>query len=615
MQVRLIKSTTNNLYKLSVQISAGLRIAIRVPSRRLGMVGCKRVPSQVWRVTTLLSLAFMAVACGTGEAPEPTVAPVAELTPVSDASETSQSTPTPQAAAPPADVEVNPGKVAIMVGDMGNEQFDQIFGVGSGVKNFQRVVHGYLISDNEKREMVPGIAREWGLSADGLTWTFTVRKGVKWHDGSELTPEDVLWTLQHYFGPQAREYLSVDIARMATETSRIELSEPDTVALTSETPIVALATYLSEAGSSIFPVMPKRSKLGNEEESLAYNNNPIGAGSMKLVTHVPAYSMTFDRFDDFYYQPENGFPEDKRVKFQTMDMFMVPEESTRVAAIRSGEADISPISLSAQEQVKAGGGRVLFGEEGVFVNVKLLGCYDPQFPCHDKRVRQALDYAIDKELMRDRLWGPEVFQIKGWNVVTPSTIGYSPELNPRPFDPDKARQLLADAGYPGGQGFGKLIINTFPATSLPLQVEGAQLGAEFWRRELGLDVEVNAGDEVGIRDLERAEKLNGQVMWRDNEARIDAASSIVGNYGDPESYQRSHDNPEIYRLVQETDAVLDPDKRAEAYSKLYDRLREETYTINIGYLNIPWAVGPRILTWQPFPVETHISGLHTITLK
>jgi peptide/nickel transport system substrate-binding protein len=222
-------------------------------------------------------------------------------------------------------------------------------------------------------------------------------------------------------------------------------------------------------GPDLLHVMPKRAKVYDEEAAMAYDRNPIGAGLMSLEKHVAADVMKFQRFDDFYYQPDNGFPEDKRVNFQSLDLFLVPEEATRVAALRAGEADIVPVGVNAKEQVKAGGGRMVFGQEGVIVDIFMYGCYDPQFPCHDKRVRQALNYAFDKSVLRDELFGgPEVFQIKGWSVITPSTLGYTPELDPWPFDPDKARQLMADAGYPGGKGFGKLIVNTH--TSLSMRV-------------------------------------------------------------------------------------------------------------------------------------------------
>ncbi|HEU0020807.1 MAG TPA: ABC transporter substrate-binding protein, partial [Dehalococcoidia bacterium] len=392
---------------------------------------------------------------------------------------------------------------------------------------------------------------------------------------------------------------------------------PDEVSLTTKEPRTDFAFVVSDAGDLWYAVLPKRAELHDEEAEVAYDNNPIGAGFMKLVNHVPASMMSFERFGDYYYQPDNGFPEDKRVNFQLLDMFLVPEEATRVAAIRSGEADIAPASLATKDQVEAGGGRLVFGQEGVAVEAKLYGCYEPQFPCHDKRVRQALHYAIDKELIRDQLYGgPEAFQVKGWFSVTPTTIGYTPELDPWPFDPNKARQLLADAGYPGGQGFGKLILNTNPSTAMPFQVEAAQLAAEFWKRELGLVVEVRVGDASALSKMARAGELNGQLLWKDNESQVDPTIVIVNRYGDPESPTRLHDDPEIFRLVQqETFQILDPDKRAEATKKLLLRLRDESHLLGVGYANIPWGVGPRVLTWRPYPMAGYPSALHTITLK
>ncbi|HEU0021322.1 MAG TPA: ABC transporter substrate-binding protein [Dehalococcoidia bacterium] len=561
----------------------------------------------------------LAVACGGAPAATPPAAdgaPTAAPTPVI-ASDTASPTAAPQTAVPPAQPELNPGKLTIVVGDFGPERFDGTFlGGNPGGHNYGRILQGYLISTNETMEMVPGLASKWGFSADGLTWTFTLGQGGKFHDGSEVTLEDVFWSLQHTFGPQAVEYGASTAARLSRALDKIELSGPDEVSLTTREPLTELGFFVAESGPYWYTVMPRRATPHDPDAELAYDNNPIGAGFMRLVNHVPAYSMSFERFDDFYYQPKNGFPEDKRVNFETMDMLLVPEEATRVSALRAGEADIVPASIGAKQQVEAGGGRLLMGQEGIIINLKLEGCYETQYPCHDKRVRQALDYAIDKELIRDRLYGgPEVFQVKGWNAITPSTIGYTPGLDPRPFDPEQARQLLADAGYPGGVGFGKLIVNTWPSTAMPQQVEAAQLGADFWRKELGLDVEIRVGDSTGMQQLERTGGMNGQIYWRDNDTRKDPTSLIGGSFGDPEYPTRAHEDPELLQLVQETVQILDPDERAEAYKELALRLRDESYWLGIGYANIPWGVGPRVSTWQPYPLAQFPSALHTVTLK
>ncbi len=573
----------------------------------------KALPGLVPAVTILLLLAVACGAAATATPPASTAVPApttrAEPTP----------TVVPQATAAPAVRVVNPGKLTIMVGDLANEQFDNTFSNGQpGGFYYRRILHGFLISDNERKEMVPGIASQWDLSADGRAWTFTIRKGVKFHDGSELTSEDVVWSLQHTGGPQAAEYArNTTSLRLSRETDRIELGGPDKVIITTKQSSTWLAGSASEAGSSSIHVLPKRAQLYDAKAEAAYQSNPIGAGPLKLVKHVQASVMKFERFDDFYYQPKNGFPEDKRVNFQSLDMFLAPEEATRVAALRAGEADLVPASLATKSQVEAGGGRLVIGQEGLVVEARHRGCWDPKYPCHDKRVRQALDYAINKEVIRDKLYGgPQWFQVKGWYIVTPSTIGYSPELDPRPFDPTKARQLLADAGYPGGQGFGKLFVNTYPSAAMPLQPEAAQLAAEFWRRELGLDVEVRVGEVTGTTASFRAGELDGQILWREDETGVDALVSMSSRYSDPKSLTRTHEDPELYSLVQKALQTVDPIKRAEAQKQMYVRLREESYHIGIGYANIPWGVGPRVLTWRPYPLSTYpSSGIHTITLK
>jgi ABC-type transport system substrate-binding protein len=294
----------------------------------------------------------------------------------------------------------------------------------------------------------------------------------------------------------------------------------------------------------------------------------------------------------------------------------VPEEATRVAAIRAGEADIAPASLATKKQVEAGGGRLVFGPEGVYMYIRVIGCYRQELPCRDKKVRQALAYAFDKAIIRDKLFGgPEVFQVKGWSFVTPSAIGYSPEVAPFPFDPAKARQLLAEAGYPGGKGFGKLIVNTWVSTAMPFQPETAQLVADSWKRELGLDVEARVGDETALKKAFLTPELHGQILIRDNEARMDGSSSLRSSYATPDHAGRMHEDPELFKQSLEAIAVFDPDQRIAISNKVYKRLSEENYDISIGYTNIPWAVGPRVLAWQPFPLAFYPSNLHGITLK
>jgi ABC-type transport system substrate-binding protein len=201
-------------------------------------------------VTLLAIIVVLAVACGGAPAaPDPNTAPADEPTAAPGVGETSQPTATPQAMAPPAQAAVNPGEVTWMVGSFGNERFDYTFAAGTG-HDYARQIHGFLISsdvEGGKRVFVPGIASEWSLSDDGLTTTFTIREGVKFHDGTEVTAEDVLWTLQHIFGPQAKEY-GTSITNLLTPVlDRFEQTGPDQVSATFKVPSPDFFSEVSDA--------------------------------------------------------------------------------------------------------------------------------------------------------------------------------------------------------------------------------------------------------------------------------------------------------------------------------------------------------------------------------
>ena len=288
------------------------------------------------------------------------------------------------------------------------------------------------------------------------------------------------------------------------------------------------------------------------------------------------------------------------------------------------------MSQQAKPQVERGGGRIVYAGEGGYFRIMLMGCWTggeregmETYPCMDKRVRHALSYAIDKETMRDRLYGgPEAMEVEkgGWGAVTPSTIGYSRELDPFPFDPDKARDLLTEAGYknpdnPNGKDFGPLKINTWISALMVFLPESAELAAGMWRKELGIDTEVVVGEEVAVKRERSAGNLDGQVIWRDNETRVDATQIMGTTYGRRDYRARFHNSEDLFKLTEDTVAVFDDAKRPEALNQLYRQLYEEQYLIGIGTINIPWALGPDVADWQPFPVAFFPSSMHTLILK
>ncbi len=580
---------------------------------------------------------LLAVACGaaatatpaptagpTAAAPAPTRGagtPAAATATAAPAAGAATPTAMPKPTTAPAPGTISSGKLVFMIAGWGNERFTYNFAVGGG-NNFARFLQGYLVATNEKTELIPGIASKWEVSPDGKTWLFTIREGGKFHDGSNITAQDVWWTFMHYWGKDesgsAVERATQSSAQaLARTVGSVTLPQPNQVSMNFTQANAGFAgAYVSEAAGNWYGINPKRPKVHDTAQEEAYDKKPISSGPFAMTRHVPAEVMAFERFEDYYYQTKNGLPEDRRPKFKNLELRLVPEEATRVAAIRAGEADIAPASLATKKQVEAGNGRLVFGPEGLYVRVMLLGCYKPANPCYKKEVRQALDYAIDKNIIRDKLFGgPEVFQTKGWAHVTPSTIGYSKDLDVWPQDVAKAKQLLAQAGYPNGQGFGKLVVNTWVSTAMPFLPESAQLAADFWRKELGLDVEVKVGDEAALKRDTLTDALHGQVLWRDNEAGQDKTAVWLSSYGSPTHGARLHQTPDLFDLTGLALGVVEPVERQRQNNILAKRGRDESYELGIGYMNIPWAVGPRVVQWQPYPLAFFPSNIHGMVLK
>lgn len=554
----------------------------------------------------LVTALFLAVACGAAEKP---AAPAAA--PQKDA-QAAKATPARAAAAAPVaapkGAQVS-GKVTVMNAVWGNEKFEPRSALGEAL-GFARIVHAFLITSDETAAFLPGVATKWQLSPDGKTWTITVRKGVKFHNGEDLTVDDVVFTMRDTYGPVSiQEAGSPLVSAVAKDTAKVEALGPDTLQVVHNTPRPDFPFILGEQAQGNYgALIPQKyfEQVGRD----GYNKKPVGAGPFKFAKHLISEQMTYERFGD-YYNPERS------AKFQTLDMRLVPEVSTRVAALRAGEADLIEANLSVVKQVEAGGGRAIFAKESSYIWVYTPGCQKPELPCNKRDVRYALDYAIDKQTIMKELYGaPNGGAAKGFSYVTPSALGYSSALDPLPYDPQKAKELLARAGYPGGKGFRPFTIHTWQAGDVPFMPELAELVANYWRKNLGIEATVRVGDATTVKEIWFRHEIDGDFLVRPNETRWDGSSIGPTLYGDPKgrAYIGGGDTS-LTEAVKEALSVLDPAKRHEAVNKMYTKFFDAHYEIGVGFVNLPWGVGPRIATYQPWPLTPYLSAPWTITLK
>ena len=563
-------------------------------------------------VALLLTFGFL-IACGpTASAPadvEPAVPSAAEVPAGVPSQAEGVPTAAPAVAALPATEEIS-GTLTIMQAVWGNQLFDTR-DASAEVRRYGQLMHGFWIASNENVELIPGIAESWDLSDDGLTWTFVIREGVKFHDGTDLTIDDALFTMTDSFVPEA---FASKVSGFGRTRESIEITGPNTVQFTMTGVDTSVASVLAESfpSSNYGAIMPKAyfEEVGRD----GYNDVPIGAGAFQVTVFDRSEKMTLERFEDFYYQPANGFSEDRRSSFQTIELRLVPESATRASAMEAGQADIIEANLEVKKQVERGGGRILLGPEATYSIVRMNGCWDPELPCSDKRVRHALSLAIDKELIMRELYG-EAGHARGWDIVTPSSLGYSPELDPAPQDIPEAQRLLAEAGYPGGEGFPKLEIDTWVAGEMPFMPEFAQLIGDMIEENLGIETSVIVGESGAVKAAVRSRQREGHLFVRPNEARRDGGSSMKNAYGDFDAVDPTAKDPALRDIVLDALAIQDPALQQDAYSKMYLALREEQYAFGVGYVDLSWGVGPRVVHWNPWPMNSNPTAWWTIQLQ
>ena len=404
-------------------------------------------------VVLISAFAMIAAACGTDDTAGGTTATTAATT--TAATTTAGGTTATTAATTTATTEASPemmvDEIVIAVGSLGNEVLDPKFAPGDNAL-FLRLLYDPIIAwdfDAQDVSTETGIAESWTLSDDQTNLSLTIREGIQFHDGSDLTAEDVQFSLQRLFDDDATSSQLGLILSSIGDPANIR------VVGTHELEIDFVEggfTFFQNLGwfdtSSL--VVPKALIEANGEDAFAAN--PIGTGKYRFVERQAGVSITLEAVDDHFAGGS--------ARIQRIVLRLVPEESSRVAMLQTGEADIGAVGTENGERLDAEGFQLYQHDMG---DIELLyfptsGVFDyEESALADPLVREALSLAIDKE-------GINEFLFLGRGIPTGSftsqlSFGYE-ELDPTPYDPDRARELLAEAGYEDGlevvfQGFPK----------------------------------------------------------------------------------------------------------------------------------------------------------------
>jgi ABC-type transport system substrate-binding protein len=308
----------------------------------------------------------------------------------------------------------------------------------------QQIFDG-LVQFDQTLTIRPALAQLWKATRDGLVWTFTLRKGVKFHHGREVMADDVVYSLTRLLDARTKSgaadlFLTIRGAQefrsgKAKEIAGLTVLDPHTVQVTLTEATVPFVSLLAVGQAKILP------RDLAEQQGEAFGTQPTGTGPFKFVRWERGREIVLAANADYF----DGPPRLARVVYR---IFPGEQADVMYQEFRSGSLEDAPVPSQDYRQIIASQ-RYLYVKRPMF-NLRHYGFNTRVKPLDDRRVRQALIHAIDREGLIAEIFLGRHALARG--ILPPGTLGYNPKLRGHPHDPERARELLAEAGYPGGRG-------------------------------------------------------------------------------------------------------------------------------------------------------------------
>jgi ABC-type transport system substrate-binding protein len=364
------------------------------------------------------------------------------------------------------------GTLRVAEQDFSYESFDQIF----YTTFWGWSVFDPLISVDKNANFIPCVADSYSVSADGLTWTFKIHKGITFSNGDPLTAADVKFSINRFSSNVSSNPWSAYLRKNFKSDAVVD---EYTYTYTCNTPEPPLAIPFSNV-----LIIPKNyvEKLGQDN----FRANPVGSGPYKLTKLVSRTSMTLEARPDYWGQV---------APWKTVISYMVPEESTRIAMMKSGDVDvafqITPDRLIAMKNLGYQLKEVGLATLG---NISFLQTWQTEAPTKDIRVRQAMSYSVNRQEMCDTFYKGLAVPGGRWQMQT-GVYGWDPSWQPDVYDVAKAKQLLADAGYPNN--FKDPVIKIYAQA---YHMDMCQMLVGYWNK-VGIQTKLITLDSLGYSKL------------------------------------------------------------------------------------------------------------------
>ena len=486
--------------------------------------------------------------------------------------------------------------VTVAMPSLGGETFLNWNG-GSGRKFYLDTIYDYLVYiDPDSQQLLPGLAESWETSADGKEIRLQLRKDIVFHQGwGPLTASDVKFSIERSIALDSRAGPASTLRPLIKDIEII--SDTNLVIRLTRLDIGFVGGFLSNGQQLSILSQHYINSVGEQQA----NQQPIGSGNFQLLSHQRGSAIHLQSVNSHWRHTPT---------FEQLVFLSVPDESTRVAMLQAGEVDIAPISYDAMAKLRNKGFQIFTIHQNWAPVIRFGGIvstnsslHNPNVPWADTRVRQALNYAIDKQVIVDAIFHGEA-QVAGMDFPAPEWR----HLQAYPYDPARARELLQAAGYE--EGF-NIRLNTFassPGADLPLV---AEVVAQYWQA-IGLRVQVVPVDWTSLRGAIASGKATDS-LWTHRGLPFFNTAVGLNMSTSADSIFATFSNQHTQALLNELDQAVDRHKRQEIITTLGRYLHEQAAAVYIAYANEPFGLSQRIGDWPR--ISDHLTNFDQISLQ
>ncbi|WP_052487884.1 ABC transporter substrate-binding protein [Gordoniibacillus kamchatkensis] len=426
-----------------------------------------------------------------------------------------------------------------------------------------------LVTRDADNKLAPALATEW-KAIDDTTWQFKLREGVKFQDGEPFNADVVKYSIDRLKNPETKSPI-VEL----NSVKEVKVVDPTTVNIITDGPDPILPNKLTLFGGVMVP--PNYIKEKGDDN---FAKNPVGTGPFKFVSWQKDNKVVMDANPDYW----RGAPKVKHLTFK-----IIPNAADMVAALKTGEIDIAAAGVTADvaDQLKGSPDIDVVGSPWIRTFYVSLDAQNG--PLAKKEVRQALNYAVDVKTMIDTVLGGHASRVS--TLIPKQNFGYDASVAPYEYNPDKAKQLLAQAGYP--QGF-TIQFDAGNQDSNIVQIISDMLG------KVGVKVQANLVDSKTLSANIAAKKVAPLYYIGNTGWTMDAMSNFQSYIKSDRRYNRWK-NDEADKLVDIEEKSLDPKQRQEAFTKLQQLLKEEAPFIYLYQLDNLYGMRKNV-QWKPNPI-------------